>query len=506
LTEPTVLPARIPVLLLNGTAGIAVGVATNIPPHNLREIIDGTIALIHNPDITVRELMAYIPGPDFPTAGFINGVDGIVSAYETGRGIIKIRARAMIERNARTDRESIVVTELPYQVNKAGLIEKISELIKEKKIEGIADLRDESDREGVRVVMDLKKDESAGVVLNQLYKHTQMESSFGVIMLAIEANQPKLFNLKEMLASFVEFRRQTVIRRTRFELAKALERAHILAGLLKALAVIDEVIAVIKAASHPQAAAASLVERFDLTEVQARSILEMRLQRLTGLEREKIETEHRELERLITELRGVLDDPAKVREVIVKELQEIKERYGDERRTEIVMNAEDIDVEDMIVEEDMVVTISHSGYIKRNAVSLYKSQRRGGRGKTAMGTKEEDFVEKVFIASTHEYILIFSNLGRVYWLKVYQIPQAGRAAKGKAIVNLVNFSEGERLAAILPVKAFRDDRYVIMVTKRGVIKKTTLAAYSNPRSTGIIAMSIDEGDELIDVRLTMGDQ
>lgn len=506
LTEPTVLPARIPMLLINGTSGIAVGVATNIPPHNLRELVNGTIALIRNPDITVRELMVHIPGPDFPTAGFINGLDGIISAYETGRGIIKIRARAMIERNARTDRESIVVTELPYQVNKASLIEKISELIKEKKIEGITDLRDESDREGVRVVMDLKRDEVAGVILNQLYKHTQMEASFGVIMLAIEDKQPRLFNLKEMLNSFIEFRKQVVVRRTRFQLARALERAHILTGLLKALARIDEVIAVIKEASHPQAAAAALMDRFTLTETQARAILEMRLQRLTGLEREKIETEHRELEHLIVELRGVLADPGKVLDIIVKELEEIGERYGDERRTEIVASSDDIEVEDLIVEEDMVVTISHSGYIKRNAVSLYKSQRRGGRGKTAMGTREEDFVTKVFIASTHDYILIFSNLGRVYWLKVYQIPQAGRAAKGKAIVNLVNLSAGERPAAVLSVKEFREDRYVVMVTKRGVIKKTSLAAYSNPRSTGIIAVSVDEGDELIDVRMTLGDQ
>ncbi|HOK06108.1 MAG TPA: DNA gyrase subunit A [Syntrophales bacterium] len=506
LREPSLLPTRIPLLLLNGTSGIAVGVATNIPPHNLREVIDGTVALIRNPGITVRELMRYIPGPDFPTAGFINGIDGIVSAYETGRGIIKIRARAMIERNARTDRESIVVTELPYQVNKANLIEKISELIKEKRIEGVSDLRDESDREGIRIVLDLKRDEAANAILNQLYKHTQMESSFGVIMLAIEGNQPKVFNLKEMISSFVEYRKQIVVRRTRHDLKAAKERAHILEGLMKALARIDEIIAVIKASAGPREASLALREGFDLSEEQARAILEMRLQRLTSLEREKIAKDYEEQTALIRDLQAILDDPQKVLDVIVQELTEIRERYGDERRTEIVLHPEDIDVEDMIVEEEMVVTITHSGYIKRNPVSLYRSQRRGGRGKTAMGTKEEDFVAKVFTASTHAYVLIFTNVGRVYWLKVYQIPQAGRAAKGKAIVNLVNLSPGERPAATVPVKEFSDDRFVVMVTKRGVIKKTPLSAYANPRSTGIIAVSVDEGDELIDCRLTTGDQ
>ncbi len=506
LEEPTVMPSRLPTILLNGSGGIAVGVATNIPPHNLREVLDGTVALIRNPEMTIDDLMKYIPGPDFPGAGFINGRDGILSAYRTGRGILKVRARALIERNARSDRESIVVTELPYQVNKANLIEKISELVKEKKVEGIADLRDESDREGIRVVIDLKRDEASGIVLNQLYKHTQMENTFGIIMLAIENNQPKVFNLKEMLLSFIAFRKQIVTRRTRFELAKARDRAHILEGLIIALDRIDEVIAVIKGSANPQEASAALCGNFSLTEAQAKAILEMRLQRLTGLERGKIDEEYAELTKQILYLQGILDDPQKVLEVIIKELEEIKEKYGDERRTEIVMSSEDINIEDMIVEEDMVVTVSHTGYIKRNAVSLYKSQRRGGRGKVGMGTKEEDFVEKIFIASTHHYILIFTSLGRVYWLKVYQIPQAGRAAKGKAIVNLVNLVPGERLAAILPVKEFVDDRYIVMVTKKGVIKKTSLAAYSNPRSNGIIAISIDEGDELMDVQQTMGNQ
>jgi DNA gyrase subunit A len=506
LTEPTVLPSRLPILLLNGSGGIAVGMATNMPPHNLTEVVNGTIALIENPQITVDELMVYIQGPDFPTAGFINGKEGIVSAYRTGRGIIRIRARALIERNARNDKESIIVTELPYQVNKASLIERISELVKEKKISGIVDLRDESDREGIRIVIDLKKDEASGIILNQLYKHTQMENTFGIIMLAIDKAQPRVFNLKEILESFVDFRKQVVIRRTQFDLARARERAHILAGLIIALQQIDAVIAVIKKSKNPQEASASLIEAFGLTEVQAKAILEMRLQRLTGLEREKIETEHREVMSLIASLQGILDDPRKILDVIISELEEIKARYGDERRTEIVVSSEDIDIEDLIVEEDMIVTVSHFGYIKRNAVSLYKSQRRGGKGKVGMGTKEEDFVEKIFIASTHHYVLIFTNKGKVHWLKVYQIPQGGRAAKGKAVVNLINIAPGERMAAILPIRDFQEGKSIVMVTKKGIVKKTELAAFSNPRAAGIIAMSIDEGDDLIDVQLTLGNQ
>ena len=506
MEEPTVLPARMPALLLNGTSGIAVGVATNIPPHNLSELIDGTIALIRNPEITVPGLMVHIKGPDFPTAGFINGREGIVSAYTTGRGSIRMRARASIERNARNDRESIVVTELPYLVNKANLIEKISELVKEKKMEGISDLRDESDRDGIRIVIDLKKDEPSGVILNQLYKHTQMGTSFGVIMLAIDRNQPKVLNLKEVLQKFVDFRKEVITRRTIFDLRKAKERAHILEGLIIALNNIDAVVQLIKKSKNPQEAAQALTEKFGLSEIQARAILDMRLQRLTGLERTKIDDEYAELTRLMAQLQGILDDAKKVLDIIVAELEEIKKKYGDERRTEIVESVEDIDIEDMIVEEDMVVTVSHSGYIKRNAVSLYRSQRRGGKGKVGMGTKEEDFVEKIFIASTHHYILIFTNLGRVYWLKVYQIPQAGRASKGKAIVNLVNLSPGERVAAILPVREFVEGKYVIMVTRKGIAKKTDLAAYSNPRSGGIIAISVDGGDELIAVQLTHGDQ
>ena len=506
LQEPSILATRLPLLLLNGTSGIAVGMATNIPPHNLTEIISGTIALINDPEITIEQLMRHIPGPDFPTAGFINGREGILSAYKTGRGIIRVRARALIEKNARNDRETIVVTELPYQVNKASLIEKIAELVRDKKIGGIADLRDESDREGIRVVIDLKRDENSSVVLNQLYKFTQMEVSFGINMLAISEGRPQIFNLKEVLEKFVAFRQEVVIRRTQFELARAKERAHILEGYIIALNNIDEIIKLIKASKNAAEATVQLCAQFKLSEIQAKAILEMRLQRLTGLEREKIDAEYAEVTALIAKLAGILADPQKVLQVIIDELQEIKSRYGDERRTEIVASSEDINIEDMIVEEDMVVTISHSGYIKRNPVSLYKSQHRGGRGKVGMGTKEEDFVEKIFIASTHHYLLIFTNTGKVHWLKVYQLPQAGRAAKGKAIVNLLNLAPGERVSATLPVREFVADKFVVMVTKKGIIKKTELAAYSNPRIGGIIAVSIDEGDELVDVQLTMGNQ
>ncbi len=506
LQEPTVLPAKMPHLLLNGSSGIAVGVATNIPPHNLSEVVDGTIALIRDPALTADDLMRYIHGPDFPTAGFINGREGIVSAYRTGRGIIRLRARAMIEKNARNERESIVITELPYQVNKANLLTQISELVKDKKIFGINDLRDESDRDGIRIVLDLKRDEISTVVLNQLYKHTQMETTFGIIMLAIDKGQPRVFDLKGVLQSFVEFRKEVVTRRTAFDLARARERAHILEGLIIALDRIDEVVALIRASKSPAEASSSLCARFGLTEMQAKAILDMRLQRLTGLEREKVETEYSELSALIKQLQGILDDPAKILDVIVKELTEIKERYGDERRTEIVVDPGDIDIEDMIVEEDMVVTVSHAGYVKRNAVSLYKNQRRGGRGKIGMGTKEEDFVERIFVASTHHYLLIFTNRGRLYWLKVYQIPQGGRASRGKAIVNLINIGQNERVAAVLSVREFSGDRSIVMVTRKGTIKKTELSAFSNPRAGGIIAVSVAEDDDLIGVQLTFGNQ
>jgi DNA gyrase subunit A len=450
--------------------------------------------------------MVFIKGPDFPTAGFINGREGIVSAYRTGRGIIRVRARAIIERNARNERESIVITELPYLVNKATLIEKISELVKEKKISGIADLRDESDREGMRIVIDLKRDEMSGIILNQLYKHTQMESTFGIIMLAIDRGQPQVMNLKEMLVKFIEFRKEIIIRRTMFELARARERLHILEGLIIALDHIDEVIAVIKASENAKTASAELMAQFGLSEEQTRAILDMRLQRLTGLERDKIREEHLEISALVKKLEGILADSQKVLDIIVEELEDIQKRYGDERRTEIVLDSSDIGIEDMIVEEDMVVTISHQNYIKRNPVSLYRSQHRGGRGKVGMGTKEDDFLERMFIASTHSHILFFTNKGRVYWLKIYQIPQAGRAAKGKAIVNMINIAPDENITAVLPVREFVPGKFVVMATRRGVIKKTDLIAYSSPRSGGIIALTLDEGDELIDVHQTNGDQ
>ena len=506
LQEPVVLPARIPTLLLNGSSGIAVGLTTNIPPHNLTELIDGIIELIHNPGLSVDDLMVFIKGPDFPTAGFINGREGIVSAYRTGRGIIRVRARAIIERNARNERESIVITELPYLVNKATLIEKISELVKEKKISGIADLRDESDREGMRIVIDLKRDEMSGIILNQLYKHTQMESTFGIIMLAIDRGQPRVMNLKELLAKFIDFRKEIIIRRTMFELARARERLHILEGLIIALDHIDEVIAVIKASENAKTASAELMAQFGLSEEQTKAILDMRLQRLTGLERDKIREEHLEISALVKKLEGILADSQKVLNIIVEELEDIQKRYGDERRTEIVLDSSDIGIEDMIVEEDMVVTISHQNYIKRNPVSLYRSQHRGGRGKVGMGTKEDDFLERMFIASTHSHILFFTNKGRVYWLKIYQIPQAGRAAKGKAIVNMINIAPDENITAVLPVREFVPGKFVVMATRRGVIKKTDLIAYSSPRSGGIIALTLDEGDELIDVHQTNGDQ
>lgn len=506
LEEPVVLPAKIPTLLLNGSSGIAVGLSTNIPPHNLGELVDGITALISDPEIDTEGLMRFIQGPDFPTAGFINGRDGIVSAYKTGRGIIRVRARSMIERNARSDRESIIITELPYLVNKANLIEKISDLVKEKKITGISDLRDESDRDGMRIVIDLKKDEVAGIILNQLYKHTQMETSFGIIMLAIDDGQPRVLNLKQYLQRFVEFRQEVITRRTIFDLNKAKDRLHILEGLIIALDNIDDVIATIKASKNPQEAAEALTRKFGLSDIQAKAILDMRLQRLTGLEQSKIKEEHNQVVELVTALQGILDDPRKILDIIIEELEDCRKRYDDERRTEIVMTSSEINIEDLIVEEDMVVTVSHHGYVKRNPVTLYRSQRRGGRGKVGMGTKEDDFVERIFIASTHNYVLCFTNTGKVHWLKVHEIPQAGRAAKGKAIVNLIGISSTEWVKAVLPVKEFVDGKYVFFATKRGIVKKTDLLAYANPRSGGIIALAIDEGDELIDVKLTDGTQ
>lgn len=506
LEEPTVLPARLPNLLLNGSSGIAVGMATNIPPHNLVELCDGLIALIHNPETTIEELVHIIPGPDFPTGAFIYGREGIESAYRTGRGILKMRAKAFIEKKQKGDKESIVISEIPFQVNKARLIEKIAELVQEKKIEGIADIRDESDREGVRVVIDLKKDEISRVILNNLYKHTQMEAAFGIILLAIVDGKPQVLTLKQLLEHFVAFRKEVITKRTIFDLRKAEARAHILEGLKIALDNIDEIVQLIRSSASPAEAKANLLSRFGLTDLQAQAILEMRLQRLTGLERDKINDEYLDIIKLIERLRQILENERLVQELIVAELQEIKEKYGTKRRTEIVPTSKEISIEDMIVEEQMVVTVSNSGYIKRNPVSLYRTQLRGGKGVTGMTTKEEDIVENVFVASTHDYILVFTDKGKVYWIKTYEIPQASRAARGKAIVNLLNLASGETIAAVLPVSNFEGGGFIVMATRNGTIKKTELSAYSNPRANGIIAISIDEGDRLISVNVTDGNR
>ena len=503
--EPLVLPTRIPNLLINGAGGIAVGYATNIPTHNLGEVIDGLLLLLENPEVTIAQLMKKIPGPDFPTAGFIYGMSGIKDAYETGRGLLKVRAKVNVESDERTDRERLIVTEVPYQVNKAKLIEKIAELVQDDRIKGIADLRDESsDREGVRVVIELKRGEIPLIVLNNLYKHTQLETTFGVIMLALVNNRPEVLNLKQILHHFLEHRREVIVRRTAYELRKAEERAHILEGLKIALDHLDEVIALIRRAQSPDEARAGLMRQFGLSEIQASAILDMRLQRLTQLEREKLVEEYREVLKQIEYLKSVLASEALVRKIIKDELTEIREAYKDERRTQIVKEEAEISLEDLIAEEEVVVTISHTGYIKRNAVSLYRAQRRGGKGKIGMGIKDEDFVETLFTASTHDSLLFFTDAGKVYWLKVHEIPEASRAAKGKALVNLLALSKDEKVTATLPVKEYRDDRFVVMATKQGVIKKTELSAYSNPRQGGIIALSLDPGDKLIAVQVTDG--
>lgn len=506
LKEPSILPTKIPNLLINGSSGIAVGMATNIPPHNVKEVIEGTIALINNPELSVDELMNIIPGPDFPTAGVIHGREGIQEAYRTGRGILQLRARAFIEKKGKGDRECIVISEVPYQVNKARLVERIAELTQEKKIEGIADLRDESDREGVRIVIELKRDEIAKVVLNQLYQHTQMQITFGIIMLALVGNQPKVLNLKELLQQFISFRKVVILRRTAFELKKAERQAHILEGLIVAISNLDKIIALIRASANPGVAREGLMKNFKLSEIQAQAILDMRLQRLTALEREKIEEEYQETTKLIEELKQILEREELVRELIVEELTTINGKYGDERKTEIIEQEAEINIEDLIIEEDMVVTITHNGYIKRNPISLYRSQHRGGKGVTGITTKEEDFVEHLFVDSTHSYILFFTTRGKVYWKKVYELPQAGRSAMGKAIVNLLNLSPEEKIAAILPVRRFEEGKHIVMATKKGLIKKTPLMAFSRPRTGGIIALGIDEGDELIAARVTDGAQ
>ena len=506
LVEPSVLPSKFPNLVVNGSSGIAVGMATNIPPHNLVETVNAIIALIDNPEISGTELMDHLPGPDFPTGAFIYGREGIRQAYETGKGVIQLRARALVERDRKGERENIVVTELPYQTNKAKLIERIAELVQEKAIEGISNIRDESDREGMRVVVELKRNEVAEVILNQLYKHTQMQTSFGIILLAIHQNQPKLLSLKEMLRLFVQHRQEVVTRRSRFELNKAEARAHILEGLKKAIDHIDAVIALIKASKTPKEAKDRLMEKFAFSDEQAQAILEMRLQRLTNLESRKIVEEYEETIKVINRLKALLASDRLILNLIKEELLSIRDAFGDDRKTEIVEVAPEIRVEDLIVEEDMVVTITHSGYIKRNAISLYRSQHRGGKGKMGINVKEEDFVEDLFIASTHDYILFFTDAGRIHWKKVHELPQAGRLTRGKAIVNLLNLNPQEKVTAILSLKDFSKDKFITFMTKRGTIKKTALEAYSNPRSGGIIAIHLDEGDELISTKLTEGKQ
>jgi len=502
--EPLVLPSRFPNLLVNGSAGIAVGMATNIPPHNMGEVVDALIAQIENPLITIDQLMQHIKGPDFPTSGYILGREGIVQAYRTGRGLMAMRARATVEEGGKRGKDRIVITEIPYQVNKTRLIEQIAHLVNDKRIEGISDIRDESDRDGIRIVLDLRRDAVPKVILNNLYKHTQMQETFGAIFLAIVNNRPQVLNLKQMLGHFIEHRREVITRRTVFELARAEERAHILEGLKIALDNLDEMIALIKAAKNPEEARVEMRRRFELSDVQAQAILDMKLQRLTGLERQKILDEYRETLKQIARLREILENERLIYGLMVEELKEIRATYADARRTEIVAQPGEISIEDMIAEEEMVITVSHAGYMKRNPLSTYRSQRRGGKGKIGMTTREEDFVEHLFVASTHASILIFTNRGRVHWLKVHEIPQIGAAGKGKNIVNFVELSPEEKVAALLATKDFGEDRYVVFATRKGIIKKTNLSAYGNPRAGGIIAVGVDEDDQLLSVKLVEG--
>jgi DNA gyrase subunit A len=503
LREPVVLPTRIPNLLINGSAGIAVGMATNIPPHNLSEVIDGLVVLIDDPEATVERLMQVITGPDFPTAGYIYGRNGIQEAYTTGRGTITLRAKAHAEK-LRGGREAMIITELPYQVNKATLIEKIAELTREKKIDGISEIRDESNREGIRVVLELGRGDLPQIVLNQLYKHTQMQTTFGIIMLALVDRRPQIVNLREVLAAFIRFRREIVTRRTRYDLARAEERAHVLAGLRKAVENLDLVIRLIRQAESPDAAKDALVRRLELSETQAKAILDMRLQRLTQLERAKLIEEHEQTLALIEELRGILASDAKLMAIIRQELLAIKEEYGDERRTEILTETTELTIEDLLADEEMVVTVTRSGYIKRTHVEAYRSQRRGGKGVTGMETKEEDIVEDLFVASTHSYLLFFTNLGKVHRLKVHEIPEGGRQAKGKAMVNLLSLGDHERVATCVPVRDFEAGGYILLATRRGEVKKTKLEAYAHIRAGGIQAMDLEGGDEVISARRTDG--
>ena len=506
LFEPKVLPAKFPNLLVNGSQGIAVGMATNIPPHNLGESINATIALIKNLDIDDEDLMQIMPGPDFPTGGFIYGRQGMRDAFVSGRGSVTMRAKALVEINARTKRESLIINELPYQVNKAKLIENIAHLVRDKKLEGISDLRDESDRDGMRIAIELKRNEIPEVVLNNLYKHTQLQCNFSCNMLALVDGQPKLCGIRELLLHFVDHRRQVVTRRCLFDLAKAEARAHILEGLLIALDNIDEVIKLIRASQTGAEAKTGLMERFGLSDKQAQAILDMRLQRLTGLEYDKIRAEYEEVQKLITHLKAILADEKLLMAVIVEELEEVRDKYADPRRSLIMDETAELSVEDLITEEDMVVTISNEGYIKRNPVSLYRAQRRGGKGKTAMTTKEDDFVAQLMVASTHDFLLFFSDRGRVFRKKVYEVPQGGRATRGKALVNLLPVEKDESISATLAVREFDDDYFIVMATKQGVIKKTKLSEFKNIRSNGIIAINIDVDDDLIGVARSNGEQ
>jgi len=502
--EPVVLPARFPNLLVNGAAGIAVGMATNIPPHNLKEVIEATIALIAKPDITTDELMEIVPGPDFPTGGFIYGRNGIRNAYETGRGAILMRGRTSIEEHPKTGRKSIVATEIPYQINKAKLIEKIAELVRDKRIEGIADIRDESDRDGMRIVVDLKKDAVPEIVQNNLWKMTPLQESFGINMLAIVEGRPQILSLKKALTTYIAHRRDVVTRRTMFDLRQARERMHILEGLKIAVDNIDAVIDLIRSSKDTEAAKAGLIQSFDLSARQAQAILDMRLAKLTGLERDALVTEIKDVAALIARLEEILGSEQVLMKVVVTELEEIKKEYGDERRTEITDADADIDIEDTIAPEEMVVTVTHGGYVKRNPKTLYKAQRRGGRGITGAATHEEDFVAQLFVASTHDVLLMMTNKGRAYSKKVWEVPQAGRTAKGKAFVNLIPLQEGERVVALLPVREFSEGAFVVMATRRGYIKKTSLDAFANIRSSGIIALTIPDDDDLVAVRITEG--
>ena len=505
LEEPAVLPSRFPNMLCNGAVGIAVTMATAIPPHNLREVVAGLVALIDNPDLEVTDLMEYIKGPDFPTGGVIYGMSGVLDAYRTGRGLIRVRATAAVE-SLKNGRENIVITEIPYMVAKATLLEKMADLVREKRVEGISNIRDESDRKGMRVVVELKQDAYSEVVLNQLYKHTQLESTFGANMIALVDRQPRQLNLKQLLQHYIDHRHDVVVRRTSFELQVAEDRAHILEGLRIALDAIEEVIRIVRGAADPDAARSVLMERLSLSERQAQAVLTMTIQRLTGLEHRKIEEEYEALVEEIARLKSILGSRQERMELVRSELSEVEAKYGDERRSNIVLSASEFNIEDLIADEDMVITVSHQGYIKRIPVDTYRQQRRGGRGVTGMRTKEEDFVEHLFIASTHSYILFLTDRGHCHWLKVHEIPEGGRVSRGRPVVNLIEIGEGHKVAAIVPVRAFDDGRYLMKVTRNGLVKKTVLPAYSRPRRAGIIAMNILEDDRLIGAEVTNGSQ